>query len=145
MATREITTTVTTDDLTGDLGAKPRTFAIGGVEYALDLTDVNYDKLVQAVSDFVNAAARVAASEVLASASVSVNVPAPRPARARTPKRPSAHLIRPTTPELRAERNLEIQAMYLTGKYTFAALGRLYQLSGMSISNIVRRGKNSFA
>lgn len=45
-----------TDDLDGSPGAEPRTFAINGTEYHIDLTDENWAKFLDAVTPYVKAA-----------------------------------------------------------------------------------------
>lgn len=46
------TTTVLTDDLTGETDARRRKFGINGVEYSIDLTDENYQKLLDLLAPY---------------------------------------------------------------------------------------------
>jgi hypothetical protein len=45
-------TTTLTDDIDGSAGAQERKFSIGGTDYAIDLNDDNYAKLLAAVGPF---------------------------------------------------------------------------------------------
>lgn len=129
------TVTIITDDLTGLPGAETRRFEFQGNTYDIDLTDFGFDDMAQAfhyVNDIL-AAARPVHPSLVAPA----EAPAPKKA-----KRPTPHLIHPRTPAEREARNVEIQELYAEGDYSYRGLGRLYNLGGQSIANIVKFGKN---
>lgn len=56
MATRTIVQTV--DDLDGSLDACKRGFALDGVNYEIDLTDLNYKRMQKELAEFVRGARR---------------------------------------------------------------------------------------
>lgn len=56
MATRTIVQTV--DDLDGSLDACKRGFALDGVNYEIDLTDLNYKRMQKELAEFIRGARR---------------------------------------------------------------------------------------
>ncbi|MBI1350221.1 MAG: Lsr2 family protein [Actinomycetales bacterium] len=69
--------TLIIDDLTGDTGAKTRTFRVDGVDYEIDLTDASYAELKAALKPYLRAARQVGGPVVAGS----------RRARSSTPSR----------------------------------------------------------
>ncbi len=69
--------TLIIDDLTGDAGARTRTFALEGTDYEIDLTEVSFAELRAVLKPFIRAARPVAGSR---SPAASPRRPRPRPA-----------------------------------------------------------------
>jgi hypothetical protein len=51
--------TLIIDDLTGETGARPRTFRLDGTDYEIDLTDASYAELKSVLKPYLRAARQV--------------------------------------------------------------------------------------